>query len=68
MEMIAMAKRGRPEVPDEERRIPVTVSLKPDERERLREVCERFDITQSDLMRLAIENADLLVRIGQGKK
>ena len=40
---MAKDKGGRPPIPEEERRIAVSVSLKPDERDQLRASLSRFD-------------------------
>jgi len=58
---------GRPRKPAGEKRVAVSVSLSPVERDELRATCERLNITQSELMRWAVENADLLKQIAEAK-
>ena len=54
---------GRPPMPENEKgteRVAVSVSLKPEERERLRVICAELDINQSDMMRFIIARPWLL--------
>ena len=55
---------GRPKGSGDGRQVvTVSVSLSPEERERLTAICAELDITQSDFMRLALRHAAVLAAL-----